>query len=123
MVIIDLNNQLFIVNYFIPGHLIDWQMIFYGTETPPQTTTLTPAPPAVRGTTPKTSDRWTDVKSIDRSKSSDFRDHMLDVHVSGCQRSSETCLGWCLVLVVLCTLYRSNTVSTNITESSAITSS
>ncbi|XP_046678962.1 furin-like protease 1 isoform X1 [Homalodisca vitripennis] len=70
------------------GQLIDWQMIFYGTDLPPQTSSLTPAP--VRVTTQKSSDRWTDVKSVDRTKTSDFRDHMLDI--SGCQRASETCL-------------------------------
>ncbi|XP_054285539.1 furin-like protease 1, isoforms 1/1-X/2 isoform X1 [Macrosteles quadrilineatus] len=79
-----------------PGQLIDWQVIFYGTDTPPQTSALTPSPP-VRPTTSKPSNSWTDVKTLDRSKiNSDFRDHMSDI--SGCKKTTETCLvcdiGW-----------------------------
>jgi len=93
------------------GQLIDWQMIFYGTDTPPQTSALTPSPP-VRPTTHKASNSWTDVKSLDRTKiNSDFRDHMSDI--SGCQKTSESCLGWCLALVLLCTLYRNIAADTS----------
>ncbi|KAG8314865.1 hypothetical protein J6590_082939 [Homalodisca vitripennis] len=102
------------------GQLIDWQMIFYGTDLPPQTSSLTPAP--VRVTTQKSSDRWTDVKSVDRTKTSDFRDHMLDI--SGCQRASETCLGWCLLVILLCTLYRNLAIGSdqNSTRNNVVTS-
>lgn len=99
-----------------PGQLIDWQVIFYGTDTPPQTSALTPSPP-VRPTTSKPSNSWTDVKTLDRSKiNSDFRDHMSDI--SGCKKTTETCLGWCLALVLLCTFYRNLALSSHIQISS-----
>lgn len=99
------------------GQLIDWQMIFYGTDSPPQTTSLTPSPVRATTTTQRTGggERWTDVKTVDRSRINDFRDHSLDSTSGGCQRVSSTCLGWCLAIVFASTLSRS--LATNFTPS------
>lgn len=103
------------------GQLIDWQMIFYGTDSPPQTTSLTPSPVRATTTTQRTGggggERWTDVKTVDRSRINDFRDHSLDSSTSGCQRVSATCLGWCLAIVFASTLSRS--VATNFTPAAS----
>lgn len=104
-----------LICFFYTGQLLEWHMIFYGTELPPQTSSFTPSPNKI--TTQKTG--WTDVKSVDSSKiNSDFRDHMSDI--SGCQKTTETCLGWCLILYILCTFYHNLALNspTNNTRSS-----
>lgn len=97
-----------------PGQLIDWQLIFYGTETAPQTSSLNPKAATMIETSspvtenkkplgPSTSDdEWKEV-SQQTNLSSDIQEDLYE-NSTHCQHPAKTCLGWCLVIVLVLSL-------------------
>lgn len=100
------------------GQLIDWQLIFYGTETAPQTSSLTPVPSVDQASTPtvvdpspkkqygssssssstssasapsSSSDDWKESSLHTKLISSDIEDELMENSVA-CKRSTKTCL-------------------------------
>lgn len=100
--------------------------MFYGTEIAPLTSFLTPAPPGDQTSTPgaaavppknvysssssstssasSSSDEWKESSLNTKLISSDIEDELME-NSAACQRSTKTCLGWCLVLLLFYCTY------------------
>lgn len=90
------------------GQLIDWQLIFYGTEMAPQTSSLTPAPPLDETSTPVVAalppkNAFSSSSSSSTSSASSSSDKWKEPSAQGtfdelmensaaCRRSTKTCL-------------------------------